>query len=179
MPLSLLGNVFQSGWDALKIMPTSTLFILLLTTTLGLVTSLINMKMTDMKEYKRLQIEQAKVNKAIMDAAKSGNKRKMDQVEKRRSELMSAQNKMSMNTMKVSLIVTIPILLGWKPVLDFFQDAVVAYFPFNFPFIPEKMTMFSWYFLCSFGTNVIIRRLLGLSFEIDPDEIAVSEDAQY
>jgi uncharacterized membrane protein (DUF106 family) len=176
MPFNLLGNILQGGWDMLKIMPTSTLFVLLLTTILGLVTSLINMKMTDMKEYKRLQIEQAKVNKEIMDAAKSGNKRKMDRVEKKRADLMSAQNKMSMNTMKVSLIVSIPILFGWKPVLDFFGESVVAYFPFNFPFIPMEMSIISWYFLCSFGTNVIIRRLLGLSFEIDPDEIVVSED---
>lgn len=176
MPLSLLANIMQSGWDALKVMPTSTIFIFGLTTALGLATSLINMKMTDMKEYKRLQIEQAKVNKEIMDAAKSGNQRKMDRVEKKRSELMSAQNKMSMNTMKVSLVVSIPILFGWKPILDFFGEAVVAYFPFSFPFIPMEMSILSWYFLCSFGTNVIIRRLLGLSFEIDPEEIAVKED---
>ena len=176
MLLSLLGNVFQGGWNALKIMPTSTLFILLLTTVLGLVTSLINIKMTDMKEYKRLQIEQAKVNKEVMNAAKSGNQRKMDRVEKRRADLMSAQNKMSMSTLKASFIITIPILFGWKPILDFFGESVVAYFPFSFPFIPAEMSIMSWYFLCSFGTNVIIRRLLGLSFEIDPDEIAVKED---
>lgn len=176
MPLNFVANIFQGSWDFLKIMPSSTLFVLLLTTVIGLVTSLINMKMTNLSEYKRLQIEQAKINKEIMAAAKSGNQRRMDRIEKRRAELMSAQSKMSMNTMKVSLVVSIPILFGWKPILDFFGDSVVAFFPFPMPFVPAEMSIVSWYFLCSFGTNVIIRRLLGLSFEIDPDEVAVKED---
>ncbi|MBN1682896.1 TMCO1/EMC3 family protein [Candidatus Bathyarchaeota archaeon] len=176
MPLNFIANILQGSWDFLKVMPNSTLFILFLTTAIGFATSLINKRMTNMNEYKRLQIEQAKINKEIMAAAKSGNQRRMDRIEKRRAELMSAQSKMSMNTMKVSLVVSIPILFGWKPILDFFGESVVAYFPFPMPLIPAEMSIVSWYFLCSFGTNVIIRRLLGLSFEIDPEEVAVKED---
>jgi hypothetical protein len=38
------------------------------------------------------------------------------------------------------------------------------------------MSLPNWYFFCSIATSVIISRVLGLTFEIDPDESAVKDD---
>jgi uncharacterized membrane protein (DUF106 family) len=42
--------------------------------------------------------------------------------------------------------------------------------PFNAPFFPEELTIGSWYLLCSLSVNIILSRIIGLTFEIDPDE---------
>ena len=168
----------SEGLDFLKTPPNATYAILGVAVILGLITSLINVKMMNLDEYKRMMLDSKKNQAEMMAAVKSGNQRRIDRAQKKQQELMGQQGKMSMDRMKISLFFFIPFILIWQVLGNFFGNSVIAFFPFDAPYIPRELTVANWYLLCSFGGNIIVSRVLGLTFEIDPDESAVKEDEQ-
>jgi uncharacterized membrane protein (DUF106 family) len=115
-------------------------------------------------------IESARARKEMMDATRSGNQRRIDKAQKHQSDLMQQQSKMSMDRMKSSMLFTVPMLLVWPSLGKFFGDTIVAFFPFDFPYIPREFSFIQWYLLCSFSMNVVLNRVFGLTFEIDPED---------
>lgn len=150
--------------------PYSTYAIIAISLALGVATSFIGVRSMDLDAYRKLTIESHRVRGELMDATKSGNQRRVEKAQKRQQDLMAQQSKMSMDRMKSSLFFTIPLLLIWPTLGRFFGDTVVAYFPFSFPWIPAEFSFISWYLLCSVSFNVVLNRVFGLSFEIDPED---------
>ncbi len=150
--------------------PYATLAILGITVVLSLVTSFIGVRSLDLEQYRKLMIESARARSEVMDATRSGNQRRIDKAQKRQAELMQQQSKMSMDRMRSSMLFTIPLILVWPSFGRFFGETVIAYFPFDFPWIPREFTFIQWYLLCSFTMNVILNRIFGLTFEIDPED---------
>jgi uncharacterized membrane protein (DUF106 family) len=105
-----------------------------------------------------------------MDATRSGNQRRMSKAQKRQQDLMAQQSKISMDRMRSSMFFTIPLLFLWRPLSEFFAGTVIAYFPFSFPWVPLEFKFIQWYILCSISFNIVLNRLFGLSFEIDPED---------
>jgi uncharacterized membrane protein (DUF106 family) len=143
---------------------------MVITLTLASITSFIGVRSLDLEQYRKLMIESSRARKEVMDASRSGNQSRIDKAQKRQSDLMQQQSKMSMDRMKSSMLFTIPLLLIWPSLGRFFGSTVVAYFPFDFPRIPREFSFIQWYLLCSFSMNVILNRLFGLTFEIDPED---------
>lgn len=150
--------------------PYATFAILGITLVLAAVTSFIGVRSMDLDQYRRLMIESSKARKEMMDATRSGNQRRIDKAQKRQADLMQQQSKMSMDRMKSSMLFTIPLILIWPSLGKFFGNTIVAFFPFDFPYIPREFTFIQWYLLCSFSLNVVLNRVLGLTFEIDPED---------
>ena len=150
--------------------PYATLAIIGISLVLATLTSFVGVRSMDLEQYRRLMIESSKARKELMDATRSGNQRKIDKAQKRQNELMQQQSKMSMDRMRSSMLFTIPMLLVWPSLGRFFGDTIVAYFPFDFPYIPREFSFIQWYLLCSFSMNVILNRVFGLTFEIDPED---------
>ena len=150
--------------------PYATYAIMLLAFSVGLISNIIGTRSMDLEAYKRLQIESHKVRKELMDATKSGNQRRIDKAQKKQQELMSQQSKISMDRMRSSMLFTLPLLLFWGTLRNFFGTTIIAYFPFDVPYIPREFAFFNWYLLCSFAFNVILNRIFGMSFEMDPEE---------
>jgi uncharacterized membrane protein (DUF106 family) len=172
-------QLITQGLDFLKTPPTATYFILLLSVGLSLVTSFANMKSIDLKAYRKMMLDSAKVQHEMMQAAKSGNQRAIDKAQKKQKELMGQQSKMSMDRLKISLFFMVPFLLIWQLLGSFFGNIVIAYFPFGgIPFIPQDLSVANWYLLCSFSSSIIISRILGLTFEIDPEEKANKDEKE-
>jgi len=162
--------------DFLKIPPFATYSILVIAVGLGFITSFVNARMTDLNAYRKMMLESAKAQHQMMEAAKSGNQRAIDKAQKKQQEVMGQQSKMSMSRMKISLFFMIPFLLIWQLLGSFFGNVIIAYFPLEFPFIPTELTVANWYLLCSFASSVVVSRLLGLTFEIDPEERTVKDE---
>jgi uncharacterized membrane protein (DUF106 family) len=156
-------NVFASP-------PNATYAIMGIALALGIATSLIGVRSMDLDAYRKLTIESSKIRKELMDATRSGNQRRMAKAQKRQQDLMAQQSKISMDRMKSSLFFTIPLLFMWRPMSEFFSGTVVAYFPLSLPWVPIEFKFIHWYILCSIGFNVVLNRLFGLSFEIDPED---------
>ncbi len=83
---------------------------------------------------------------------------------------MKEQQKASSGRMKRTMYVMIPFLLIWQVLNGFFGRTIIAYMPFNAPYFPEELTIGNWYLLCSISVNIVLSRIIGLTFEIDPDE---------
>jgi uncharacterized membrane protein (DUF106 family) len=162
--------------DFLKTPPMATYAILGIAVSLGLLTSAVNAKMTDLKSYRKMMLDSARAQHQMMEAAKSGNQRAIDKAQKKQQEVMGQQSKMSMDRMKISLFFMIPFLLIWQFLGSFFGNIIIAYFPFQFPFIPLELSVANWYLICSFASSILISRLLGLTFEIDPEEREIKDE---
>jgi len=150
--------------------PYATLAIIAISMTLALVTSFIGVKSMDLEAYRKLMVESAKARRELMEATRSGNQRRIDKAQKRQNDLMQQQSKISMDRMRSSLLFTIPLLLIWPSMGRFFGSTTMAYFPFDFPYIPRELGFIQWYLLCSLTFNVLINRAFGLTFEIDPED---------
>jgi uncharacterized membrane protein (DUF106 family) len=153
-----------------QVPPYATFAIIAISLALGIATSIIGVRSMDLDAYRKLTIESHKVRQELMDATKSGNQRRMDKAQKRQQELMAQQSKISMDRMKSSLFFTIPLLLIWPTLGSFFGGTIIAYFPFSFPWVPTEFSFISWYLLCSLSFNILLNRVFGLSFEIDPED---------
>ncbi len=162
--------------DFLRTPPAATYAILAIAVGLGLVTSLINVKMMDLKAYRKMMLDSARVQHQMMEAAKTGNQRAIDKAQKKQQEVMGQQSKMSMDRLKISLFFMIPFLLIWQLLGSFFGNIIIAYFPFDMPFIPRELSVANWYLLCSFASSVLVSRVLGLTFEIDPEERSIKDE---
>ena len=174
----MLPALVAQGLDFLKTPPFATYAILVIAIGLSLITSFVNAKMTDLKSYRRMMLDSARAQHQMMEAAKSGNQRAIDKAQKKQQEVMGQQSKMSMDRLKISLFFMIPFLLIWQLLGSFFGTSSIANFPFPFPLdlIPQKLSVANWYLLCSFSSSVIISRLLGLTFEIDPEERTIKDE---
>jgi len=150
--------------------PYATFAIMAISFVLAITTSFIGVRSLDLDQYRSLMIESARARKELMNATRSGNQRRIDKAQKRQNELMQKQSKMSMERMRSSMLFTIPMLLIWPSLGKFFGKTIVAFFPIDFPYIPREFTFIHWYILCSFSMNVILNRVFGLTFEIDPED---------
>ena len=169
--MNLLSSLTAAeGISFLQQPPWATFFILFLTLAINLVMSFANKRMMDLDAYRRVMIEGAKVRKELMDAMKTGNQRRISRAQNRQQDLMREQNQISMGRMKLTFYFMVPFLILWQFLNRFFGQTIVAYMPFNSPFSGTDLTIGSWYILCSISINVILSRIFGITFEIDPDE---------
>ena len=173
---SLFAAVTAEGLDFLKNQPYATYSILAIAVGLGLVTNFINIKFMNLAEHRQMMIETKRAQSEMMDATKSGNQRRIDKAQRRQQEVMKLQSKMSMDRMKITFAFFIPFILIWQVLNSFFGTVNIAQLPFELPFFPRDLNVSNWYLLCSFGGNVVVSRILGLTFEIDPEESVVRED---
>ena len=150
--------------------PEATFIIMGIALALGIVTSYIGVRSMDLEAYKRLTIESHRVRQELMETTRSGNQRRISKAQKRQQELMQQQSKISMDRMRSSMFFTLPLLLIWPTLGRFFGATKVAFFPFDFPRIPRQLTFIQWYLICSITFNIILNRLFGLSFEIEPED---------
>jgi uncharacterized membrane protein (DUF106 family) len=168
--LSTIASLVSVNIDWLRQPPYATLFILVLTTAINLVMSYFNKRSMDLDAYRKMMIEGARARKEVMEAMKSGNQRRISKAQNRQNELLKEQNKASMGRMKLTLYVFVPFIIIWNVLNSFFGKTVIAYMPFNAPFFPEELTIGNWYILCSISVNIILSRIAGITFEIDPDD---------
>jgi uncharacterized membrane protein (DUF106 family) len=173
--IRIFQNLVALDLSFLQEPPEATIFILLLSLVLGIVTSIVNRMAMNLGEYQKMTLESHRVRQEMMEAMKSGNKRSIDRAQKRQQELMGQQSKMTMGRMKISFFFMIPFLIIWRILGSFFGGNTIAYFPFDAPFLPNNFSVANWYILCSISLNVIISRILGLTFEVGPEDLEKHE----
>jgi uncharacterized membrane protein (DUF106 family) len=90
------------------------------------------------------------------EAQKTKDKKKLAKVEKRKAYIMKLQQKMSWQSMKVSLFFFIPFLLMWQVLWGIYSEPV-AFLP---GFGPLSIVL--WYLLCSLFFSTIFSRAFGV-----------------
>ena len=168
--MSTIGSLVSFNIDFLQQPPYATIFILVLTLAINMVMSYANKRSMDLPAYRKMMVEGSRARKEVMEAMKSENQRRITKAQNRQNELMKEQNKASMGRMKLTMYVFIPFILIWQVLNGFFGKSIVAYMPFNAPFFPDELIIGNWYLLCSISVNIVLSRIIGLTFEIDPDD---------
>ncbi len=140
--------------------PGATIAVLLLGIGLTFVTSLANRLLTNKEQREAWQREISAWNDEFKKARKSGDKKLLAKVQKQQPRIMKIQSKMAWQSMKVSLIFFVPILLLWQFLIGFYGPTVIAHLPWFGGTL--QLTIVWWYPLCSLTSGVLFSRLFGL-----------------
>lgn len=168
--MSTIASLVSLNIDFMQQPPYATLFILGLTLVINLVMSYANKRSMDLDANRKMMVGSARARKELMEAMKTGNQRRIAKAQSKQNELLKEQREASSGRMKLTMYVMIPFLLIWQVLNGFFGRTIIAYMPFNAPFFPEELTIGNWYLLCSISVNIVLSRIIGLTFEIDPDD---------
>ena len=156
-------------FDILKVLPVSTIFILFLSMSLSLVTSLANRFLTNQDQLRAWRREIAEWTADFNKARKTDDKKLLAKVKKKQPYITKLQSKMMWQSMKVSFIFMVPFFLLWYLFLTPTYGDVwaVAYIPnilgsgSSVSWLP--LNHFWWYLLCSFLFGTLFARILGLA----------------
>ncbi len=142
--------------------PLSTLFMFLLAAAISFLLTLANRLTTDPERSRAWRKEIAEWNQQFSRARKSGDKKQLEKLMKKQQYILQLQAKMSWQSMKVSFLFFIPLMIVWSFLGGIYERTEIAYFPgigheLIFP------SLFWWYLLCSFLFSTLFSHLLGIS----------------
>ncbi len=145
--------------------PLSTLFVFLLAVGISLLTTTVNRLLTKPEESKAWRKEISEWNKEMREAQKSGDKKQLDKVMKKQQYIFKIQSKMMWQSMKVTLLFLIPLLLIWQFIGAEYGVRPVAYLPgvgANLPLPLFNISLIWWYFLCSLFFGTLLSHVFGM-----------------
>ena len=141
----------------LQTIPYATLFIFSLAALISLLTTSVNRLLTNPQKTKSARKEVTEWNKELRQAQRDKDKKTVEKLMKKQQYVMSLQTKMMWQSMKVSLLFLVPLLLMWQVLGGFYSGRAVAYLPgigANLPLPIFSYSLIWFYLLCSllFGT---------------------------
>jgi uncharacterized membrane protein (DUF106 family) len=151
----------------LQKIPYSTLFILGLAALIALLTTSVNRLMTNPEQSKSVRREVGEWSSALRQAQRNGDKKTVEKLMKKQQYIMQLQTRMMWNSMKVSLLFIVPLLLMWdilgqKNVLGGHSIAYLPGIGANLPLPIFSASLIWWYLLCSLLCGTVFSHLLGL-----------------
>lgn len=136
--------------------PTATVFILLLCVALTLLTSSVNRLLSNPVKMKGWRKEIKTWTDEFKEAQRSKDKKRLARVEKQKAKIMKLQQKMSWQSMKVSLLFFVPFILMWQVLWGIYSQPV-AFLPGFGP-----LSIVYWYLICSLFFSTVFSRALGV-----------------
>ena len=160
----------------LKTIPYSTVFILGLAVLVTLLTTLVNRLLTKPEKSKAWRKEISEFQKELRAAQHEKDKKTTDKLMKKQQYIMQLQTKMMWQSMKVTLLFFVPLILMWQLLGGFYttttpvglRPANIAYLPgigpsFTVPLLNYPLySLYWWYLLCSFLFSTTFSHLFGL-----------------
>ncbi len=129
--------------------------------------SLANRLLTNPEKSKTWRKEVMEWNAQLRNAQKRGDKKQIDKLMKKQQYILQLQSKMMWQSMKVTLLFFIPLILVWQFLRVTYGDLEIAFLPgvgskIAMPFFGEIASLYWWYLLCSLLFSTIFSRILGL-----------------
>lgn len=152
-------------FEALQVIPVSTLFLFLLGVLVSLLTSLTNRLLTNPEKSKAWRREISEWNNEMREARREDDKKRLEKVMKKQKQILQLQSKMAMQSMKVTLIFLVPLLIIWQVLGRFFVGHNIAYLPGIGAILPIPIfntSLIWWYLLCSMLFGTLFSHLLGI-----------------
>jgi uncharacterized membrane protein (DUF106 family) len=156
--LAILPSILQT-------IPYATLFICGLAALISLLTTSVNRLMTNPEQSRSVRREVGEWSKELRQAQRDKDKKAIEKLMKKQQYIMQLQTKMLWQSMKVSLLFIVPLLLMWQVLGGFYGARAIAYLPgigANLP-LPIFSSSLIWFYLLSsllFGTT--FSHLLGM-----------------
>jgi uncharacterized membrane protein (DUF106 family) len=140
-----------------------TLFILLLAATISFLTSLANRLLTNPEKSRAWRKEVMEWNEQLRKAQKKGDKKQIDKLMKKQQYILQVQSKMMWQSMKVTFLFLIPIILVWQFLIRTYGNVDIAFFPGIGPQLGPFSSLYWWYLLCSLLFGLVFSHMLGLT----------------
>ncbi len=145
-----------------------TIFIMLLAATITFLTSLANRLLTNPEQTKALRKEVMEWNAQLRKAQKSGDKKQIEKLMKKQQYILQLNSKMTWQSLKVTFLFFIPLLLVWQFLGRMYWNVDIAFFPgvgpkIQVPIIGEVASLYWWYLMCSLLFGLVFSHLLGLT----------------
>ncbi|MDG7034797.1 MAG: DUF106 domain-containing protein [Nitrososphaerota archaeon] len=155
----------------LQVMPFSTLFIVAITIAMAFVSNITIKKTVDIKHSNEVMKTYNEFLKEYRAVTSSGDKEKIEKMQKKQKQIQDSMMKVQWDRMKVSFYFLIPFLIIFYALSYFFGNATVALSPLYFSIFYFKATVpvgplygmnfITWYILVSFFTNLLLSKLMG------------------
>lgn len=147
--------------------PYSTLFMFFLALLISLLTSLTNRLLNNPEKSKAWRKEIAEWNSELRQAQKANDKKTVEKLMKKQKQILQLQSKMTWQSMKVTMIFFVPMILIWQFLGGAYATIVggIAYFPGIGPTLPIPLfntSVIWWYLLCSMLFGTIFSHVLGI-----------------
>ena len=156
-------------FEILQNIPNSTIFIFLLAASISFLTSLANRLLSNPQQAKATRKEVSEWSSQLRKAQKEGDKKTAEKLMKKQKQIMQLQSKMMWQSMKVTLIFFVPLLIIWQVLGQFYNanglPVSVAYFPGMGAALPLPIfntSLIWWYLLCSLFFGTIFTHLFGI-----------------
>jgi len=146
--------------------PYSTLFILGIAALISLLTTLVNRLVSNPQKSKEQRKEVTEWNKELREAQRAKDKKTIEKLMKKQQYIMKMQTSMMWNSMKVSLLFIVPLLLMWQVLGGFYSGQDIAIFPgvgANLPLPMFSASLIWWYLLCSLFFGTTFAHVFGLT----------------
>jgi uncharacterized membrane protein (DUF106 family) len=146
---------------SLAAIPISTLIILAIAAVIAFINSVINRVLINYfvgwEQYRVMQKEMAEYRSETMAAARANDKKQMEKLKKRQSQINNMQAKM-LKPQMVQLGISFVYIVVWLFVLTpTFGSSIVAYIPGI-----GGISVFYWYPICSFFLGLLSQRIIGI-----------------
>lgn len=146
--------------------PYSTLFMFSLALLISLLTSLTSRLLNNPEKSKAWRKEIAEWNSELRQAQKANDKKTVEKLMKKQKQILQLQSKMMWQSMKVTMIFFVPMILIWQFLgAAFTTTGGIAYFPGIGPTLPIPLfntSVIWWYLLCSMLFGTIFSHVLGI-----------------
>ena len=148
------------------VLPYSTLFMFFLALLISMLTSFTNRLLTNPEKSKTSRKEIAEWNSELRQARKANDKKTVEKLMKKQKQILQLQSKMTWQSMKVTLIFFVPLILIWQFLgASYPPTNPIAYFPGIGHTLPIPLFNYSllwWYLLCSMMFGTVFSHVFGL-----------------
>jgi uncharacterized membrane protein (DUF106 family) len=156
--------------SAIQTIPSATVVIMLIAVAVSFLNMGINRllitRMCGWKEYKKMQKETSEYRSQLMQAMRANDKKLMDKLKKKESQIQNMQTKMMKPQMILFPISLIYIIIWFVFLIPVYGGNAVAYVPgiaLNLTSIPNGIPVVIWYMLCSFFFGTLASRVIGVT----------------
>jgi uncharacterized membrane protein (DUF106 family) len=149
----------------LQTIPNATLFIFGLAALISLLTTSVNRLLTNPEQAKSARREVTEWSKELRQAQRDKDKKNIEKLMKKQQYMMQIQTKMMWQSMKVSLLFIVPLLLMWQVLGGFYSGRAIAYLPgigANLPLPIFSSSLIWFYLLCSLLFGTAFSHVLGI-----------------
>jgi uncharacterized membrane protein (DUF106 family) len=132
---------------------------------ISLLTSLTNRLLNNPEKSKARRKEIAEWNSELRQAQKANDKKTVEKLMKKQKQILQLQSKMTWQSMKVTMIFFVPLILIWQFLGGAYTSVPIAYFPGIGPTLPIPLfntSVIWWYLLCSMLFGTIFSHMLGI-----------------
>ncbi|MBC7130278.1 DUF106 domain-containing protein [Candidatus Bathyarchaeota archaeon] len=147
---------------------TITIIIMGIAATITFIATLANRLMINPEQQRAWRKEIMEWNAQLRRAQKKGDKKQIEKLMKKQQYIIQLSSKMTAQSLKVSFLMFIPLLIVWQFLGSTYGAIDFAIFPgigprITFPLIGAVAPLYWWYPLCAFFFGRIFSQLFGIT----------------